>query len=648
MIDRQKLIIVLGVAFLIGGAYGYVLDLLLFYDDVPILSWLAQHTWLDIWFQPEAGYYRPLTFMIYKFGMTLPGESGRIFLHAVNLAWLFIGAVLVSEIGWLCTEDARQAGIAAALYAVFPLMSKAIPWVTAMGHPMVAAVVLGAVYCALRAEKSARSRWWIPSVLLTGLAPFAHESGAMSGTIVGGFVVLQFWGREGFKRRLVFVGIGLCLNVAAVVWRSRLLPMAGMQPLTFAALYPKALFFLHGLLYPIAPAVGWLVRTWGWHDFTLLVIAAVLVLFLMGMLAHKTRLWAWFAQLLCWWACSALPALLFFDFAALYVAPRLYVFGAAGAALLWATLIVKVVDWLPLWPARWLALCLLAGSIVSQNVSYIAKQRTLFVMLNSLYEKVLDVVADADHYPLAFVNLPYQLTWQTQTYPLAQEGVVFVPWYANLTGFVAVNGGQVLGDIDVAVYGSLLRETDPAMLPEGKWLDVLETYPFARAQRTVWVTSLDEATTTTLALREAGAVMATHTAPEHVPLVQYAGGTEIVATDAEWLAPDLCAVTLLWQSVGPMEAEIFVHVRDGSGALVAQADGPALGGLAPIWAWPAGDEIRDVRYIQLPADSTPPYTVQVGIYTGEGRFAAFGEAGRFPDDAATVIVIPAYEEVEAR
>ena len=647
MIRRQKLMIVLGAALLIGVAYGYALDLLLFYDDVPILSWLAQHTWADIWLQSEAGYYRPLTFMIYKCGMLLPGESGRIFLHTVNLVWLFVGTLLVSEIGWLCTEDARLAGIAAALYAVFPFMSKAIPWVTAMGHPMAAVLVLGALYCALRAEKEIRSRWWISSLLLTALAPFAHESGVMAGAIVGGFVVLQFWGRAGLKRRLAFEGLGLGLSALVMAWRSGLLPLSGAQPLTLAALYPKGMFFLHGLLYPVAPLLEWLVRTRGWHDFTLLIVAALLALVLIGMLARKTRLWVRFAQLLWWWGCAALPAVVFFDFAALYVAPRLYMFGAASAALLWGTLIVKIADGLPWRRLRWLALCLLTGSLVFQNMSYSAKQRTLFLMLNSLYEKVLDVVTDADHYPLAFVNLPYQLTWQTQTYPLAQEGVVFVPWYANLPDFVTVNGGRVLGDVDVIVYGAVLKETDPALLPEGEWLDVMETYPFARTQHTVWVTSLDEAAMT-LALREAGTVTATQSTPERVPLVRYEGGTEIVAASAEWLAPDLCAVTLLWHPAGPVDAEIFVHVRDGGGALVAQADGPALGGLAPLWAWQAGDELRDVRYIQLPPDSLPPYTVQVGIYTGAGRFPAFGAAGRFPDDAATVIVLPAYGEVETR
>lgn len=152
----------------------------------------------------------------------------------------------------------------------------------------------------------------------------------------------------------------------------------------------------------------------------------------------------------------------------------------------------------------------------------------------------------------------------------------------------------------------------------------------------------------TLALREAGTLTTTRAISEHASLVQYEGGMELVAANAKWLAPDQCAVTRLWRSAGPVAAEIFVHVWDGSGALVIQADGPALGGLAPMWAWQAGDEIRDMRYIRFPAAATPPYTVRVGIYTAERRFPAFGEMGRFPDDAATVVVIPAYEEVEAR
>lgn len=79
-------------------------------------------------------------------------------------------------------------------------------------------------------------------------------------------------------------------------------------------------------------------------------------------------------------------------------------------------------------------------------------------------------------------------------------------------------------------------------------------------------------------------------------------------------------------------------MRDVAHHLVAQADGPALGGMVPIWLWQAGDCIRDVRYVTLPPDGGP-YTVQVGVYNGDGRFPAYVGGARCPDDAAPVATI---------
>ena len=157
-------------------------------------------------------------------------------------------------------------------------------------------------------------------------------------------------------------------------------------------------------------------------------------------------------------------------------------------------------------------------------------------------------------------------------------------------------------------------------------------------ERTIWVTQLDE-TTFMLTLREAGAIGEATTQADRTPLVRYDGGTQIVTASAEAIGGGDWAVTLEWLAVGPVGAEIFVHVRDGNGTLVVQADGPALGGLIPIWMWRAGDVLRDVRYFSVPPDAPSPYSVQVGIYSGEGRFPAYVSGQRVPDDAATVIVV---------
>ena len=70
--------------------------------------------------------------------------------------------------------------------------------------------------------------------------------------------------------------------------------------------------------------------------------------------------------------------------------------------------------------------------------------------------------------------------------------------------------------------------------------------------------------------------------------------------------------------------------------MVAQADGPALGGMVPTWVWQDGDRIYDVRYITIPEGTTGPHVVQVGVYTSEGRFPAFHGDTRYPEDAPTI------------
>jgi hypothetical protein len=97
------------------------------------------------------------------------------------------------------------------------------------------------------------------------------------------------------------------------------------------------------------------------------------------------------------------------------------------------------------------------------------------------------------------------------------------------------------------------------------------------------------------------------------------------------------AMTITWLASGSVEARIFVHVRDAGGNVVTQADGPALGGMAPPWLWRSGDRIYDVRHIFL--EGSAPHTVLVGLFNEEGRLPAFVDGARCPDDAAPVATI---------
>jgi hypothetical protein len=620
---------------LLGGVvlalYGYTLQLLFFYDDLPIFSWLMERSFLDIWWQTENVYFRPLTFVVYKLGLLLPVGLQAPVLHSVNLIWHFLGAVLVQRVVLLYRGDRQHAFLAGLLYAAFPLVTKAIPWITAMGHPMAALLVLGAVYFALRAEAEGRPLLWGLSFLATFLAPFAHESGIIAGVVVGGVV----WMRYGI-RRLVWPGaLGGVLNVLGL-----LIHPAFSAPATFITdgLYAKAMVFLQSLVYPLAPTIGWLGRTQGWQDFLMLDIAGVvLALLLVALTLRKAGNARWIGLALWWWFCGALPAMASKTFDALYVAPRLTTLGSAGPVILWAGIAVELGRLLDREWWRVAATALMVVIILAQGVSYVAREATLTLRLDTLFRDALDVVVEEENHPIGFVNLPYHLSWQETTHPLARDGVVFVPWYSGLSEFIYINLQRDVVEVpSEATYGPVMEETDPIWGVEGEWLDVEQIYAFLQEQRTIWLTVLGVGDT--LALREVGAITRTAPFTPVEALVDYEGGPRLLSAQFTDVREGQVDVTLWWASRGPVGAEIFVHVRDATGEVIAQADGPALGGLAPIWTWQAGDFLRDVRTISLPSSSIPPYRVQVGVYNGEGRFPAYLGSQRAPEDAPTVVL----------
>jgi len=76
-------------------------------------------------------------------------------------------------------------------------------------------------------------------------------------------------------------------------------------------------------------------------------------------------------------------------------------------------------------------------------------------------------------------------------------------------------------------------------------------------------------------------------------------------------------VTLRWYAAEPVPTDytIFLHLRDADGQLVAQADGPPLGGWYPTSWWVPGEWVTDDHAFPLPAD-TPPgdYRLVAGLY----------------------------------
>ncbi len=98
-------------------------------------------------------------------------------------------------------------------------------------------------------------------------------------------------------------------------------------------------------------------------------------------------------------------------------------------------------------------------------------------------------------------------------------------------------------------------------------------------------------------------------------------------------------LALEWESVERtgVDYSVFVHVVAPDGAVVAQGDGPPLGGFAATRLWQPGQTLVDERSIALPADLPPgKYEVRLGLYGPDGARLPVTVAGDAAGDSALV------------
>ncbi len=626
------LVSVIVLAILVVVCYGFVLRLPFFFDDLPIMTWLNHHGWHDILLSQDSGYYRPLAFMVYKLGTLLPLGVRQMALHGVNLGLHWFSAVLVFCIMRLCDKRLDRAFLAAALFVGFPFLSEAVPWITALPHLLVIALTLLATYMALRAELTQRPGYWGFSLLATALAPLTHESGMVAGVIVGGVVLLQCGFRS--RRRWAMLVCGGLLNVTAWLWHG-FVPGActGMELGGLPDLFQNLMFFLQGLLYPIGPFIGSAVQCWGWHDFTLLGVTGGVLAGCLVWLARHSGDRRWIARNLWWWAWGALPAALSLRYGTLFISARLYALAAPGIVMLWAAVIIEVGQYLRRAWSRSLVVVVLAGLLLTQNFVYLHHKRVLYELLRGVYQQVLSVAANEENAPLGFVNVPASLIWERRTYPLVTDNVVFVPHYSNIGEFIEVNRGWQVAD--TATFGMISQKTDPVWNALGPSLEGEALRRFVLEHRTIWLSRYDEHTRH-FVLLEAGAITPGAQPLGDEPLARFAGGPTLESADIRIEGQDRWAIALDWLADGPLDATIFLHVRDGEGHVITQADGASLGGIISLGLWQVGDRIHDVRYVTLPEATPGPLIISVGVYSGDTRFPAFRGDARYPEDAVPV------------
>ncbi len=168
---------------------------------------------------------------------------------------------------------------AALLFAVHPLASEVVCYVTARTESLMAVCYLGALYCAIRARDSARPRGWVAGAIASSALGMGAKEVMVSAPLVIALHDAVFWGRaEGGARRVriaTWSGLALSWGVLAhLVLQAPRAQSAGFEhwvtPLAYLAnqcrvlphylwlvVVPDPLILDYGNPDPLAPAEVW-------------------------------------------------------------------------------------------------------------------------------------------------------------------------------------------------------------------------------------------------------------------------------------------------------------------------------------------------------------------------------------------------------
>jgi hypothetical protein len=638
-----------GIIILIGLGvflYGDSITLPFFFDDVLNFWWVKGNSLLALWLgAASVGYYRPLPSSLWKLTMLVTGDLDPVLLHGVNVVLHILNAVLVAILtGHLVRgQYSRLTGIVAGLLFVsYPFSYQAVPWVGALYHPLVTALVLGAVLSALMARSRQWWGWRVISLAMTVAAFFTHETGLTIGGWLLGYELIY---HENGKPWRAFLWPLVYLMLAAVyVPFYFFVPRAGsgMLPLSFERLTLNGAYLLQGLAFPIAPLTRWTMNNWGWNDLKAAYLAAGLTVGWLTLVSWRRGMQRPLAFALTGFMLAIVPTWIALSYNYIISGARLLYLPSVGATIAWACgfRALATLGW-----GRQRAVAsgvslLLIGLVMLFGCRFVRVRQAIHHLGGALIWRVSETVPTIpkDEKLLA-VNYPAWLAPDRPVYPIGHEGVEFMPGYTHIADLAWINTG-VRREIEAVKFSSTL-----VPLPD--------LYYGIRGSNTGWEDLAER-------LRAADQVYAVHFTPKalawsyvgHFVEASFAHGTPVaifddrvtlVAADAVPADDRTLTLRLNWQAEGPLTDAVycvFAHLYDASGTLVTQSDGYPMDGLYPFWLWRSGESVEEIRYLTLPDHlASGQYRVAVGIYnrdTGE-RLPAYGpDNARFAGDAVPI------------
>lgn len=624
--------------------YGSAIQLPFFFDDFVHLPFVDSHSPLEIW-QTAAGlgYYRPLAFAIWKSMYLVLGYHSAVGQHLLNLLLHVLNGLLVALFVhhlWSATDSRFDSWLrrflSATLFLLYPFSYQAIPWVGSISHPLVTAIILLSLISYMQMRKSGRRTWGAMSLALAFLAPFAHESGVLVGPLIGLIELTPTVRSESVRRGLMRAA---AWSLPALIW----LPIWWLAPKGInssglilnngEALLQNSTYFVQGIAYPFSWLGGWLHDTLGVND-----ISAAIGLSLVTLISAALIQWHSAAGRRTWlpWGWCALTsglAIFFLPFDYVINGPRLLLLASVGIALLWSDVILRIIKrgqsmlQRRVNVALAVSLCLM---LLLQNYSFIRDRMILYEIGGSVIRQVsaATTAANESEQVAIFVNLPAWLAPPQATYAIGHEGIEFLPGYVPHHAIVSVNTGKV-ATLDAIRYEPIRPEMPyfyglrgappdwPRLLEAGGQVFVASYYPEQ------------------VLIQPAGILRPPLRAD--APSTLFDETIELLDADAT-INEEGLQVNLTWQVQTPPESHVtvFVHVLDGSGQLIAQADGDPLAGAYPFFQWTPGSITEDIRLLELSASNL---SLRVGLYdrlTGERLTATASDGTSWPDNAVYI------------
>ena len=204
---------------------------------------------------PESAMFRPVLLLSYALNYAVAGAAPSGY-HLVNAILHGLNAVLLYWFLLALRIDSRPALLGALLFAVTPINSEAVNYVSGRSEMLMAFFFLASCLAYLRCHENGEGRLlWAATSLLCGALALLTKSVAVSLVVVLPLMDLTVTGGWGaVKRRWKYYGAFVAIAVAYIAWTSSIIDRALLQPVRSydvqlwtqlkAAVYYLALFVL--------------------------------------------------------------------------------------------------------------------------------------------------------------------------------------------------------------------------------------------------------------------------------------------------------------------------------------------------------------------------------------------------------------------